>query len=142
LAPPLGLVLRSARWVTHETAARCRVAFAGLHAELAAECGAARGPVARFWQLVPRVFPILTGDTPTEAFVATEVKRELQRRWSGMLGLDDTSQREVRRTSAELAARLDEWFPPSAPGWQLARYQSVDTMLAAPDVAAVNRGDY
>jgi Lantibiotic dehydratase, N terminus len=152
LGPALSLVLHSARWLTSQTAQHCRAELAGLHAELAASRRSPSVPLADVWRLMPRIFTFLAGDIPVESPLTTRVKAELQRRWSQVLGLaaeprEAGRQRAGRQgrislRSSELADRVAAAFPAAGPGWELARYHSVDVMIAAGDTAAIDRADY
>jgi Lantibiotic dehydratase, N terminus len=124
LAPPLCLLLESARWFTHEIAARYRPALAALHRRL---CSGpeARVDYLRFAAHLPELFP---GGQEAGSIV-DQVRQELRARWRQVLGFAG-DEREVFRSAAELRAAVGEAFRAPAPGWPAARHQSVDVLIA------------
>jgi hypothetical protein len=135
LGPPLSLVLESARWYTHELAAKYRSAFSALHARLTAVTGSAVLDYARFWQHVPALFP----GPKAENSIVREVAETLRARWWAILA-PSAGERHVQRTVESLRARVHEAFAAPGPGWPAARHHSPDIMIAARSVEDLARG--
>jgi hypothetical protein len=136
LAPPLALLLASARWFTHEIAARYRRELDAIYRRLRA----GGDPVVdflRFWQEVPALFP--GGGAPGS--IVGAVRDELHRRWAAVLALDP-AERTVQRRAAALAGEVDRAFAAPGPGWPAARHHSPDVMIAARGPDALARGEY
>ncbi len=144
LSGALGLLLKSARWMTAEVGARYRREFSIVYEELRARGGA--GAVVSvsavdFWLRVQRlIFGEKTG-------LAAGVVAELQRRWQEVLGAgvverEAAGVEERRYASAELARGVEAAFGGVRRGWRSARYHSPDVMIAAQSAAAVGRGEY
>ncbi|MEV1329757.1 lantibiotic dehydratase [Micromonospora costi] len=134
LAPPLAIVLQAARWLTAETGAAMRRLLDDLYAELAGD-----GPVrlADVWPLAQGL--LLAPDGPLAATSA-----RFTARWAELFGLDAVApdQPELRLRSVDLAGRAATVFAAAGPGWPSARIHSPDVQISAPDVAAVNRGEF
>ena len=135
IAPALTLTLTSARWLTFEVGKAYGAQFRGLYEDLARRAGS---PSVSFSDLWLRAQRLLFGvkDKPVAAIVA-----ELQARWARVLAVP-AGVGEVRRTSRELEAGVNEEFAAPRPGWVGARYQAPDILIAATSVEAVCRGDY
>ncbi|HEU4733131.1 MAG TPA: lantibiotic dehydratase [Kofleriaceae bacterium] len=136
LAAPLELLLHSARWFTHEIAARYRSALAAIYRGLRGH-GDPGVDFARFWQAVPALFP---GGGAAGSIVA-EVRDELHRRWAAALAVD-RAERSVQRDAAALAGEIERAFAAPCPGWPAARHHSPDVMIAARGPDAIERGEY
>lgn len=135
LAPPLSLLLQSARWMTHELAGMYREAFRAVYAELSSK---SRSPVvgaADFWM---KCDPLLFKDGTR---VADRIVEPFQRRWADVLALRPEDRRAVF-TYDELRPRVEAAFGAPGPGWSHARYHSPDVMIAASSPDAVRRGDF
>ncbi|WP_066949701.1 lantibiotic dehydratase [Microtetraspora fusca] len=137
LAAPLDVLLATARWLTHAIGAACLDVLRDLYAELSQE---ATGPVrlGDLWYLAQGL--LFTGDDNPFRTVAADFAR----RWAELIGTPDAAATGGRVTlsSAELAGPLARLFPAERPGWSGARLHSPDLQICAPDVDAVNRGDY
>lgn len=135
LAAPLAIVLRAARWLTAEFGAACQRVLADLYAELRAE-----SPVmlSDIWYLAQGLL-FDPHDSPTAAAGAALIAK-----WVEVLGLDAVPADlvELRCSSAELAGRAAEVFAAQRPGWPSARLHSPDVLICAPNVEAINRGDF
>ncbi|MFC7546921.1 lantibiotic dehydratase [Plantactinospora sp. GCM10030261] len=131
LAAPLELVLRMARWLTVTLADAYRIALDDL----------VDGPDMRLGDLMYLAQGLFWSghDRPVDA-----VGAEFNRRWSALLDLAGlpAGTARVERDAHDLAARVAELFPAERPGWSAAVSHSPDIQLCAPDVAAINRGDY
>lgn len=135
ITKPLGLVLQSARWLTHQAAAFVRGLFERLYSDLVRESGSSVVEYIHFWY---RAQPFLLGE---RSDIADAVFPRLYERWEEVLAIDD-GPRRVQLASAELQDRVSSLFAAPGPGWQVARYHSPDVMIAATDLAALQRGDY
>jgi hypothetical protein len=94
-------------------------------------------PYLQFWEAVSKHFP---QQLKHRSAIVEAVGVELQRRWDELLAIDATAPR-AHRSTAELRARVLERFAAPHPGWPSARYHSPDVMIAAADVAAIQRGE-
>jgi hypothetical protein len=138
LAPPLGLLLDSARWLVGTVAEAYRRRFVELFEACRARAGTAEVPFAT----------LLAAATPDLAFsfrdlpgpVADQVP-ELQRRWASILDVPAGARRH-QVCSARIADRVRQAFPAAAAPWSSAVHYCPDVMVAADSIAAVNRGDY
>jgi hypothetical protein len=136
LAAPLELLLHSARWFTHEIAARYRCALAAVYRRARAG-GASVVDFLRFWQEVPALFP----GGATSGSIVGDVRDELHRRWAAILAIDPAEQ-TVQRRAAAMADEVRRMFAAPGPGWPAARHHSPDVMIAAAGPDALERGDY
>lgn len=135
LAPPLSLLLQSARWISHELAGMYRVAFRAAYAELATKGRSPVVPAADFWiKCDPLMFK-------EGVRIADRVVPLFQQRWAEVLALEP-GVRRAAFTYEQLRPRVDAAFAAPAPGWSHARYHSPDVMIAAESVEAVRRGDF
>lgn len=135
LAPPLTLLLQSARWMTHELAGMYREAFRGVYAELSAKLRSRVVGAADFWM---KCDPILFKDGTR---IADRIVEPFQRRWADVLALR-SEDRRVEFTCEELRPRVEAAFDAPGPGWSHARYHSPDVMIAAAGPDAVRSGDF
>jgi hypothetical protein len=135
LGRPLSLLLESARWFTNEVAETYRRAFGQLFAEMTSQSGATTVEFWDFWSSIrSMVFD-------QKLSLINQVAVEFQRRWAEVLSLPEGME-HVEYSSADLEARVAATFPSSHAGWLSARYHNPDVMIAAPNVEAVNRGEY
>lgn len=135
LAPPLSLLLQSARWISHELAAMYRAAFRAAFAELAAKRRSTVVSAADFWiKCDPLMFK-------EGVRIADRVVPLFQQRWAEVLALEP-GVRRADFTYEQLRPRIDAAFAAPAPGWSHARYHSPDVMIVAPSAEAVRRGDF
>jgi hypothetical protein len=135
ITEPLGLVLQSARWLTYEIAAYARGLFARLYSDLVRESGS---PVVDFIHFSYLAQPYLLGQ---RSDITDAVFPRLYERWEEVLAIGE-GERRVQLASAELRDRVSSRFAAPGPGWQVARHHSPDVMIAASDLAALQRGDY
>ena len=136
LAGPLELVLQSARWFTHEIAARYRVAIDDVYRELRGD-GPPEIDYARFYARLPELFP----EGNPEGSIVAQVVDELHTRWRGVLGVEG-HERRVDRTVEDLRPAVERVFAAPRPGWPAARHHSPDVLIAASSVDAANRGEF
>jgi hypothetical protein len=126
VSAPLGLLLQSARWLSHDVAQR-------FHESI--EAAAARlGPLP-----IP-LLPLWMELQPELVALGNLAVADLQRRWQEVLQIEE-GERIVYRSSFQLAPAVERHFGGSRPGWQLARYVSPDLMVAASSPAAFARGE-
>jgi hypothetical protein len=135
LGPPLDLILRSARWFTHELARRWTLELRGAYRALGGRNGGRPIPLFQFARAIQ---PILLGDDDASVIEAADT---LQRLWTEALALRE-GERRVERTSAELRSRLAAELDVPGPGWLHARIHSPDVMIAAESVEAIRAGDF
>lgn len=139
LGAPLSLLLRSARWFSHQVAQRYLAAFEQAYVGLCEGFGTPVVELMPFLAQVIHLFPFSTGGGTSS--LVQEVKHELQARWSRILGIP-AGERRVLRQSASLAPLVADTFDAPTPGWPSARYNSPDLMIAARSPEDVARGDY
>jgi hypothetical protein len=135
LAPPLSLLLESARWVTHEAARRYRKAFRDIYEELAAKSGSRAVSATDFWMKSDRIF------YKEKTRLADAILPDFQRRWAEVLAIP-AGARSVSYTVEQLRARVGRAFAAPRAGWISARYHSPDMLIAAPSPEAVRRGEF
>jgi hypothetical protein len=138
LGPPLGLMLRSARWLAGELARRVNDSLCGLHAQLRHQLGTEVVDCHAFF--TSALSTIFFHRERKQALA--EIERELQARWSQVLGPLPSEARCLRFTVHELEGRFAAVFEDAAPAWMLTRYFSPDVMIAAESEAAVRNGDF
>ena len=138
LSRPLCLLLDSARWLMAELAEEYRHYFLGLHQRRAEQSGNQVVPLPAILSLAT---PQLFFDPRGLPSAARRAVAEFQRRWADILQVPPDL-RAVRLHSAELAERVAEAFPVRPVPWAAAIQHSPDLMLAAADLAAVERGEY
>ncbi|WP_454557357.1 thioesterase domain-containing protein [Micromonospora yasonensis] len=138
LAAPLDVLLRAARWMVEALAEAYGAVFRELYEELRAEAADGQVALSELWFLVQGLF-WGTGERPVDAVAA-----EFAARWAGLFGLDalPAGANEVRVRVADLAARIDEVFPGTRPGWSNALMHSPDLQICAADADALRRGEY
>ena len=135
LAPPLSLLLTSGRWLTAEFAKLCRRTFKEIYDELVSKTGSTIIDGSIFWlHTQPLVFD-------GERTHADKLMPEFQERWRNILKLPADARR-VNLSSEALRPLVAEAFDAPAPGWQAARYNCPDVMVAADSIEAIRRGEY
>ena len=137
IAPALDILLTAARWLTAAMATAYGDALREVYENLCADLGTREVPFADLRYLA---YGLLFGaDRP-----ADRVTDELARRWATVFGLADVAPgtRQVVFTSADLAERVRTQFAADRPGWSGARLHSPDLLIAAPSLAAVERGEF
>jgi len=137
LAPPLALLLTSARWLTWKAAELHHERFDEAYHQLRRVTGSNRIDLASFCR---RVLPSLFD--PSTSPIVQQVLPEFWQRWSQVLDLKDRNARQVSYTSAELRSRVLDVFAAPWPGWPMARHHSPDILIAASGPEAIRRGDY
>jgi hypothetical protein len=137
LAPPLALVLASARWLTWTAAELHRERFDAAYRGLRQATGSSRIDLASFCRrALPSLFDARTSP------VGLQLLPQFWQRWRAVLGLEDAAARQVSCTSAELRPRVLAAFAAPGPGWTTARHHSPDLLIAASGPEAIRRGEY
>jgi hypothetical protein len=124
LAPPLALMLQSARWYTHAVAARYRQALDAAYDEL---CTAGAEPPIDYIRFWTHISPLLER-TNGEIAIVSEINAELQRRWTEVLGPLEGARVSLR--AADLRDAVHRGFAAPHPGWPSARHHAPDLMIA------------
>ncbi len=136
LAGPLALFFASARWFSWQLAGIYRDLFQKLYNEAVEQTGARTIPVLAIWkQLASFLFP----GQPLPGL--QDLCHELQRNWAAILGMP-SSQHRLNFTTTELRSQVLNIFGAPGPGWKTSRYASVDILVDAADVHAIQRGEY
>lgn len=141
LAPPMRLLLKSARWFTYEAAKVLRDELRKVHRELVKKQGGT-GQVEglSFWvQAQKQMFK--TGPNGLEAPVLDGLLDIFQQRWEKILGIEGGAGR-LQWSTGELQERVETAFAAPHAGWSYGRYHSPDVMIAAESAEAIERGDY
>jgi hypothetical protein len=141
LGPPLGVLLRVARWLAGTIAQRYTAALRELYDDLAADLGSTEVPLSQLWFFAQGLFYGKAG-RPVD-----DIAEELARRWASLFGLTEQQQRhdgpaEITVRSADIDADVERLFPPVPSRWSSARVHSPDIQLCAEDVAALSRGEF
>ncbi|MFD7068337.1 lantibiotic dehydratase [Streptomyces sp. NPDC059913] len=138
LAPPLGLVLDSARWLVNRVADEYRELFAGFHARWADRTGDPAMPLTNMVSMAtPHLFfSIRQLPGPVRAAVV-----DFQERWARVLRIPAGARRHHLAVE-EIADRVREEFASHTVPWATAVHHAPDLMIAAPDIDAVERGEY
>ncbi|MGY0231870.1 lantibiotic dehydratase [Longispora urticae] len=135
VAPAVEILLQAARWLTVALAGAYRAALAELYEELDTP-GTDGVSLADVCYLAQGLFWGTPGDRPVD-----HVGTEFSRRWAGLFDFPEGGG-SLTFAAADLAGRVTEAFPATAPGWSAGRVHSPDLQICAPDVEAINRGDY
>ena len=136
IAPPLSLVLTSARWFSHRVASVCRAAFLKAHAMMAPRGRGGKVELLRFLKYAQ----LLLFSRSPATNILTPVVEELRTHWQRILGPYPDTWR-VEYATAQLKPLVDELFAAPQPGWSLAHHHSPDVMIAAASVDAIRRGE-
>lgn len=140
LAPPLSLVLNSARWLANTVGERyLQQARQVLDQELARTGGTAMPLLRMLTAIMPE---IAQPGSPPSALIG-EVVTEFRERWRRVLDLPLDAFAATRHhvTSDAVAARMGREFVTGAPLWSGARWYSPDVMFAAESTEAAGRGE-
>jgi hypothetical protein len=70
------------------------------------------------------------------------VTAELATRWAELFGLGPDTSAPLRLRSQDLRDRVLAAFPADRPGWSAGIVHSPDIQICAPDLDAINRGEY
>jgi hypothetical protein len=136
--PPLGLLLESARWLTHAIAVRYRERLAAAYDELRVETGADR--IELSW-LADRVAPLFSGSSRLSPPIIAELEIELRERWARVLDARQ-DERRIERTADALWPRVRDDFAAPGAGWPAGRWHSPDLLIAADSAEAISRGEF
>lgn len=138
MAPPLALLLQSARWFVAEATREYRKVFDEAYEQVRTRSGDAP----------PSLAAVVAAATPQLFFSLRQLPRpvakvveELQRRWQEILRPSpDTRRHSVR--AEDIADRVAELFAAPEPAWAAAVHHAPDLMIAADGAEAVVRGDF
>lgn len=134
IAPPLTMLLDSARWLLGRIAECYDEVFLRLFERCQDDDGTA--PFARLLSAAtPHLFVRARPLEPIARAMA-----EFQRKWADILKIP-AGVRAYEVRSADIADAVAREFPTKPLRWSAARHCSPDLMLAASDVDAVNRGE-
>jgi hypothetical protein len=131
LAPPLSILLRSARWLSQEMASKYRPLFREIFTELCAQSGSPAVPLPLFLK-----HALLRISAP-----GREIAADFQERWQRLLPVED-AQRAVSFRCEDLLRQAEELFASEAPGWRNARYHCPDVLIAAASVEDIREGRF
>lgn len=138
LGPPLGLMLKGARWAAGALKRRLDVQLRALHSRLCRP--GATGSVDGHPFVSAALAAIFLH--PERQQTLAEIARELQERWARVLGPLPADATRVRFSASDLACRAAPVFADSGPMWAWSRYFSPDVMIAADGEAALRQGDF
>lgn len=137
MGPPLSLMLGSARWLAGELTRRLDIELRALYAQLCSRSGSNRvDGHAFFTSALPAIF-----FHRQRQETLAEIERELQTRWSRVLGPLPAEARRVRFATRDLAGRFAAAFADPGPAWMSTHYFSPDVMIAAQGEEAFRRGE-
>ncbi|ACU72335.1 Lantibiotic dehydratase domain protein [Catenulispora acidiphila DSM 44928] len=143
LAPPLGIVLDSARWLAATVADRYEARARELFQTETERTGLTWMPMFQLLTtLMPEIARLAAGGAGAQ--IVAETSAELQARWRRVLGLsaedfDRTARHGV--TSSEISEAAAKEFAFAEPRLALAGMHCPDLMLSAADAEALARGD-
>jgi hypothetical protein len=135
LREPLGLLLRSLRWLTGQTRDVYEEAFRDLHGRLAQDGRSRAVELSELWYWAQG---LLFGGQgrPIDSVMA-----DFRWRWTAALGLDAGGDL-LELSPAELRPRVEELFGDCAPGWPGARYHCPDVQVAAASLNDLRAGRF
>jgi hypothetical protein len=136
LAPPLSLMLTSARWIANQVAGQYREALTERYETLRSRLGTASVEGMTFWLAAQ---PLLFG---SEERPIDRIPALIQERWSRVLAIPRDNRRRVEYTSEELRPRVLAAFDEPLQSWKQALYHSPDVMIAASSAEAISRGEF
>ena len=139
MAPPLRLLMHSARWLSVQVAACYEDELVDLHRSLHSRSEGPGVALGQFWSLAASLFPRAGAGQRPPAVAA--VFAEYQRRWDEILAIKEGSSR-VEHSAVSLAGKVAEYFAATTTGWPSARVSSPDVHIAAPSVEAIAAGHY
>ncbi|SCL60076.1 Lantibiotic dehydratase, C terminus [Micromonospora eburnea] len=138
LAPPLTLLLQSARWFVAEAAREYRKVFDEAYERVRARSGDAPASLAA---VVAAATPHLFFSLRELPGPVARVVEEFQRRWQEILR-PPVGVRHHAVRAEEIADRVAEVFAAPEPAWAAAVHHAPDLMIAARGPEAMARGDY
>jgi hypothetical protein len=131
LAPPLELLLFSARWFSYHAARAFRTAFRAAYVSLAAN-----GREVDGFRLAMAIQPLVFADRSRPHPVIGDLTSELIRKWGELLG--PLGDEPVQLRSAALRDRALQLFEAPHPGWPGARHLCPDIMVAGRELTAAD----
>ncbi len=130
LAPPLSLLLASARWFTYQVAREYGRAFEDIYRALARQAGR---PAVDFVSFSNHAQPLIYGEKKS---LVDDVLRRMQAHWLEILSPPADERRVVRR-SEQLRPRVCEVFDAPHSGLAVRALPQPDVMIAADGAEAV-----
>jgi hypothetical protein len=131
-APPLALVLESARWFSHTIAARFDEVLNRLYTGLKARFAPQPVPASALEALFDPKNPLVPR-------IVQDVVKELTARWASILRFEPGA-RQLHLSVDELRARMSSVFDAPYPGWPSARHHSADILIASDGPKPVEQG--
>jgi len=135
LAPPLSLLLASARWLSLEMAASYREIFFDIFDRLISQTGESTVDILAFWS---EAEPLVYGRDRSSC---DKVIAAFHKKWLDIFSIDPNRKR-IQYSSEELRPRVLAAFDAARPGWKAARYHSPDILIAASGIDAIRSGQY
>ena len=133
LAPPLALILTSARWYSHAIAQQIHALAAHSYGEFIRGGGRQR---LLLRTLLAKIVPeIISGGQMKQA------SEQLLAKWGGILEIEGGA-RAIAFEAARIRDRVQREFHAPGPGLPTARSHSPDVMIAARGAEAIRSGDY
>ena len=132
---PLLLLLASARWFTYQVALEYRKSLEEIYSQIARKAGT---QVIDFTTLWYRVQPLFFSKPYR---IIEKLKAEFRSRWAEILPYSN-DQKEACFKTSDITSKVLTLFAAPDSGWSLARYHSPDILIAAADLASIQRGDY
>jgi len=136
LAPPLNLLLTSARWLTFQLGVSLREFLHQQYTELRRASGSPIVDGATFWYRI-QSFLMAEGKTLAHHAVST-----FQQRWARSLSNPADGQAPLNFSSQQLRPLIEAAFAVPKSFRSFTPYQSPDVMIAASDPDAIRRGEY
>lgn len=135
LAPPLSMLLTSARWYTYEFMRLYRAKFKEIYANLARKTNSTTVEASQFWM---EALPYVFGD---QSHFGDTILADFQSRWAEIFALP-YQERRVEYTVEHLRPLVQSVFAAPRPGWSSACYHCPDIMIAATGPDAIQKGDF
>jgi hypothetical protein len=132
IAPPLALILQSARWFSHTIAARFDAALNRLYTDLKARFAPQPVPASAVEVLFNPKNPLVPG-------IVQDVVKDLTARWASILRFEPGARR-LHLSADELRSRMSSAFAAPCPGWPSARHHSADILIASDGPGSVEQG--
>ncbi len=130
-AEPLDMLLVSARWLTYHLGARVTEVIG---AAVDRRAGAPVDLASLWLECAPAVYR-------SAPAMVRELQHEARRRWTAILDVP-RGVPQARLDGAAVRERARAAFAAPHAGWSAARYCTVDLLIAASGVDAINRGDF
>lgn len=136
LAPPLNLLLTSARWLTFQLGVSLRKFLHQQYTELRRASGSPIVDGATFWYRIQQLV-LNNGKALAHDAVST-----FQQRWAELLSIPSDCQTPLNFSSQQLRPLIEAAFEVPKSFRTFTPYQSPDVMIAASDPDSIRRGEY